>query len=85
MNRTAEIRLAILRDLAHLPEGFLRREEDIKIRVRNQIVPESSRTEVETELRVLDGLRLITGIPNTISGEMRWRITDAGKAELSNQ
>ena len=42
MNRTAEIRLAILRDL-------------------------------------------ITGISNKITGEMRWRITDAGQAELSNQ
>lgn len=85
MNRIQEIRLAILRDLEHLPEGLLRREEDIKIRVGNQMVPSPSRAEVEAELRALDGLRLITGISNALSQEMRWRITDAGKAELSNQ
>lgn len=85
MNRSAEIRLAILRDLAHVPAGLLRRDEDIRNRVQLQIVPEPSRAEVETELRVLDSLRLITGVPNAVSAEMRWRITDAGKAELSNQ
>lgn len=40
---------------------------------------------IETELKELDALRLITGISNKITGEMRWRITDAGQAELSNQ
>lgn len=85
MNRSSAIRLAILRDLGHLPAGFLRREEDIRNRVQLQIVPEPSRAEIETELRELDALRLITGIPNTLTQEMRWRITDAGKAELSNQ
>ncbi len=74
MNRTAEIRLAILRDLAHVPAGLLRREDDIRCRA-----------EIETELKELDALRLITGISNKITGEMRWRITDAGQAELSNQ
>lgn len=43
------------------------------------------RAEIETELKELDALRLITGISNKITGEMRWRITDAGQAELSNQ
>lgn len=85
MNRSAEIRLAILRDLAHVPAGLLRRDEDIRCRVQLQIVPAPSRAEIETELKELDALRLITGISNNITGEMRWRITDAGKAELSNQ
>ena len=85
MNRSAEIRLAILRDLAHVPAGLLRREEDIRCRVQLQIIPEPSRAEVEAELKELDALRLITGISNKITGEMRWRITDAGQAELSNQ
>ncbi|MBS5507741.1 MAG: hypothetical protein KHX31_03810 [Akkermansia sp.] len=85
MNRSSEIRLAILRDLAHVPEGLLRREEDIRHRVQLQIIPEPSRAEIEAELKELDALRLITGISNKITGEMRWRITDAGKAELSNQ
>lgn len=85
MNRSAEIRLAILRDLAHVPAGLLRREEDIRCRVQLQIIPEPSRAEVEAELKELDALRLITGISNKITEEMRWRITDAGKAELSNQ
>ena len=39
MNRTAEIRLAILRDLAHVPAGLLRREDDIRCRVQLQVVP----------------------------------------------
>ena len=85
MNRTAEIRLAILRDLAHVPAGLLRREEDLRCRVQLQVVPSPSRAEIETELKELDALRLITGISNKITGEMRWRITDAGQAELSNQ
>lgn len=42
MNRTAEIRLAILRDLAHVPAGLLRREEDIRCRVQLQVVPSPS-------------------------------------------
>lgn len=50
-----------------------------------QVVPSLSRAEIETELKELDALRLITGISNKITGEMRWRITDAGQAELSNQ
>lgn len=85
MNRSAEIRLAILRDLAHVPDGLLRRETDIRCRVQLQIVPSPSRAEIEAELKELDALRLITGIANKITSEMRWRITDAGKAELSNQ
>ncbi|MBS5507247.1 MAG: hypothetical protein KHX31_01290 [Akkermansia sp.] len=85
MNRSAEIRLAILRDLAHVPDGLLRRDTDIRCRVQLQIVPSPSRAEIETELKELDALRLITGISNKITGEMRWRITDAGQAELSNQ
>ena len=85
MNRSAEIRLAILRDLAHVPAGLLRRDEDIRCRVQLQIVRAPSRAEIETELKELDALRLITGISNKITGEMRWRITDAGQAELSNQ
>ena len=51
MNRTAEIRLAILRDLAHVPAGLLRREEDIRCRVQLQVVPSPSRAEIETELK----------------------------------
>ena len=85
MNRTAEIRLAILRDLAHVHAGLLRREDDIRCRVQLQVVPAPSRAEIETELKELDALRLITGISNKLTGEMRWRITDAGQAELSNQ
>lgn len=85
MNRTTEIRLAILRDLAHVPAGLLRRDEDIRCRVQLQVVPSPSRAEIETEMKELDALRLITGISNKITGEMRWRITDAGQAELSNQ
>lgn len=85
MNRSAEIRLAILHDLAHVPAGLLRREEDIRCRVQLQIIPSPSRAEIEAELKELDALRLITGISNKITGEMRWRITDAGQAELSNQ
>ena len=50
-----------------------------------KVVPAPSRAEIETELKELDALRLITGISNKITGEMRWRITDAGQAELSNQ
>ena len=64
MNRTAEIRLAILRDLAHVPAGLLRREDDIRCRVQLQVVPAPSRAEIETELKELDALRLIRrGIP----------------------
>ena len=64
MNRTAEIRLAILRDLAHVPAGLLRREDDIRCRVQLQVVPSPSRAEIETELKELDALRLIRrGIP----------------------
>lgn len=85
MNRSAEIRLAILRDLAHVPAGLLRRDADIRHRVQLQIIPEPSRAEIEAELQELDALRLITGISNNLTQEMRWRITDAGKAELSNQ
>lgn len=85
MNRSAEIRLAILRDLAHVPAGLLRRDDDIRCRVQLQIVPTPSRAEIEAELKELDALRLITGISNKVTGEMRWRITDAGLAELSNQ
>ena len=58
MNRTAEIRLAILRDLAHVPAGLLRREDDIRCRVQLQVVPSPSRAEIETELKELDALRL---------------------------
>ena len=57
----------------------------IRCRVQLQVVPSPSRAEIETELKELDALRLITGISNKITGEMRWRITDAGQAELSNQ
>lgn len=85
MNRTAEIRLAILRDLAHVPAVMQSLEDDIRCRVQLQVVPAPSRAEIETELKELDALRLITGISNKITGEMRWRITDAGQAELSNQ
>ena len=64
MNRTAEIRLAILRDLAHVPAGLLRREDDIRCRVQLQVVPSPSRAEIETEMKELDALRLIRrGIP----------------------
>ena len=84
MTQKTKIRLAILRDLSHVPSGFDQLNEVLIANVQLSVRPRPSLTEVEEVLEELERKRQIQYLSNDTLEEKKWVITDAGRFALAN-
>ena len=80
MNHTLHV-LTYLRDL----RGNLVREEQLRIDLRATVSPAPTGTEISTALNTCERSQWAVSIRDGITGEIRWRITPAGEAELASR
>lgn len=77
------INIAILRELANQPAGYLAPEGALRNAIRWAVIPQASYTEIDQAVRELEEARAITRVDSAIYGA-RYAITDAGRATLQS-
>lgn len=80
MTSNPKIRVAILRDLAHVPENYLQPDDVLVIAAKRATNPFASLEEVENALTDLERAGLIICDRNELSGERKWCISPEGRA-----
>lgn len=78
MNLTLQT-LQYLRDL----DGNLIREDQLRTDLRATVTPAPIGAEISTALNTLEKHQWAVSVRDEITRDIRWRITDAGRAELS--
>ncbi len=78
MNLTLQT-LAVLRDL----DGNLIREDQLRTDLRATVTPAPTGSEISTALNTIEKHQWAVSVRDAITGDIRWRITDAGRAELA--
>ena len=71
--------LVYLRDM----KGLLVREEQIRLYLRATVSPAPTGTEVSQALNTIERAQWAVSIRDEITGDIKWRITEAGKAEAA--
>lgn len=84
MAANPKIKIAILRDLAHVPGGYLHPDDVLVANARLSVAPSPTRLEIEDAITELEHSGYIIGIRNDLTGERKWKITDAGKLALAD-
>ena len=84
MTQKTKIRLAVLRDLSHVPEGYDQLHSVLIANVQLSVRPRPSLTEVEEVLEELENKRQVRYLNNNTLEEQKWVITDAGRFALAN-
>lgn len=82
-NRVPELRQAVLRELRDC-EGHLMPEQALLNALRLSLAPPPIGTEFRAAIDFLEGMGWIRGVRPDIGGDVRWTITDLGKAQLDN-
>jgi hypothetical protein len=82
MNRELEIKLEILRKLTQVGPSYPLPESTLIQHVQLLVKPPPDPSEIQDLLRTLDSLLLVQHVPALLGG-LKWRITEAGKAELA--
>lgn len=77
------LRLDILRALKNY-EGYLTPEPSLLNELRMTCVPPPTVAEFSQAMEFLELRILITSVRPDLGGPLKWRITDAGRAELAN-
>ena len=81
MTRYALIKKLVLADLEQCG-SFLMPESTLYQSVGLQTPQAPTRAEFDSALSSLDASGLVAGLPNPVTGERRWKVTDAGKLAL---
>lgn len=84
MTQKVKIKIAILRDLDHVPDQLLQPDDAVIANARLSVVPSPTRVEIEDALTDLEQSSYIIGVRNELSGKRKWRITDAGRLALKS-
>lgn len=78
MNLTLQT-LTYLRDLG----GNLIREDQLRTDLRATVAPAPTGTEISDAINALEKRKWAVSVRDDVTQEIRWRITDAGRAELA--
>lgn len=78
MNLTLQT-LSVLRDI----DGNLIREDQLRTDLRATVTPAPTGSEISTALNTIEKHQWAVSVRDGITGDIRWRITDAGRAELA--
>lgn len=63
--------------------GALVRETQLRTDLRATVSPAPTGTEISDALNVLSRSQWAVEVRDTVTGEIRWRITEAGRGELA--
>jgi len=77
------VNIAILRELASQPAGYLAPELALRNSIRWAVIPQASYDEIDQAVLELEESRAITRVDSAIYGA-RYAITDAGRAILQS-
>lgn len=64
-------------------KGALVRETQLRTDLRATVSPAPTGTEISDALNVLSRSQWAVEVRDTVTGEIRWRITEAGRGELA--
>lgn len=81
IERSGLIKKLLLADLERCG-AYLLPESTLFQGLNLQVAPAATRAEFDEALTFLDGYGFVAGLPNPVTKERRWKITDAGKLAL---
>lgn len=82
MDYHATVKIAILRNLKHMPKSYTQRDEVLRAEVCLDVQPRPTLLQLEDAITELEQSGCIIGTRNALTGERKWMITDAGILQL---